>query len=493
MRVARALPFVLAIPFFLLLSSCATLFPSRIEREPLSQLTKELDAILADSLFRRARAGVKIVSLSNGETLYEKESRSLFHPASNLKLITTATALLTLGTNYKFKTALYLDSLDTTGNVVGDLYLKGFGNPDFTLGDLHWMARQLKAIGVKRITGNVVGDASFFDTLFWGKGWMWDDEPSFYEAFISPLTINDNCAKVVVEPGLTIGEPVRVTVIPATGYLSVMNHAATGADTAEQTVGVTRDLGERSNTILIQGVLPRSSARREFVLSVWRPELYTTTLLRDHLLAEGIVVAGKPKLGALSNRARQVVLHEWAIDSVIINTNKTSDNLSAENTLKVIAAEKRGPPGSAEKGISVEYELLSSMGVDTTGLFLVDGSGVSHYNLVSAEVLVQLLAELYKRREVFDLFYRSLPIGGVDGTLQNRMRGTAATGLVRAKTGSLTGVSTLSGYVNAQDGELLAFSILMEHFTGSTAPYRKAQDRIVELLARFNRSRSAKR
>lgn len=489
MRLAKPLLHSFAVALFLLLNSCSTLFPPSSEESALRELSNSIDAILADSLFIPTRTGIKIVSLRKGEILYERDSKALFHPASNLKLLTTATALHALRKEYKFKTALCVDTLGYDSTVVGDLYIKGFGNPDFKTRDLRWMVDQLKAKGVTTVCGDIVGDVSFFDDLYWGKGWMWDDEPSFYEAFITPLTINDNCVRVLVAPGERVGEPVRVRLDPETNYLSLDNQGVTGSDTALSTLEVTRDFIVRSNTLIVKGILPSIVTSRESVVSVWRPELYAVTLLREELERAGIEVQGAVRLGVVNEKTRLLVSHEWPIDSVLINLNKTSDNLSAENTLKVFAAEKRGIPGTSSNGVSVVNEFLSSLGVDTTSYLMVDGSGVSHYNLTSADTYIQLLSAMYSQKDIFDLFYTSLPIAGVDGTLQNRMRGTAAEGKVRAKTGTISGVSSLSGYAMTEDGDVLVFSIMMQNFIGSSKGFRDAQDKIVGLLTRF-RSRA---
>jgi D-alanyl-D-alanine carboxypeptidase/D-alanyl-D-alanine-endopeptidase (penicillin-binding protein 4) len=218
---------------------------------------------------------------------------------------------------------------------------------------------------------------------------------------------------------------------------------------------------------------------------VWRPELYAVKLFQEELERQGIVVEGAARLDTVRDGLKPLALHEWPIDSVVVNLNKVSDNLSAENALKVIAAEKRGPPGTSKSGISIVNEYLSSIGIDTTSYLMADGSGISHYNLANAETIADLLSAMYKQKELFDLFYRCLPIAGVDGTLEKRMKGTSAEGRVRAKTGTESGVSSLSGYVQAQDGNVIIFSILMQDFIGSPRPYRDAQDRIVELLAKF--------
>jgi D-alanyl-D-alanine carboxypeptidase/D-alanyl-D-alanine-endopeptidase (penicillin-binding protein 4) len=485
MRRAKPSPLSIAAALLFLFSSCSPLYRSQNDEAVLLNLRKSIDGILADSIFIPARAGVKIVSLSDGRVLYQRDSKALFHPASNLKLLTTATALHVLGIDYKFKTAVYSDSAIQDGDLPGNVYIKGFGDPDLTSGDVTWMVGRLKEKGLKRIHGDVVGDVSFFDDLFWGNGWMWDDEPSAYEAFITPLSINKNCVKVLVKPGEKVGDPVQVHLNPETKYVELMNSGLTGSDTITSTIEVTRRFKERLNTIVVKGTLPRSSQEREFTLSVWQPERYAVKIFQEELEREGIVVEGTARLGSVGEGLKPIVLHEWPIDSVVMNLNKVSDNLSAENTLKVMAAEKRGPPGTSKNGISIVNEYLSSIGIDTSSYLMADGSGVSHYNLVNAETIVDLLSAIYREKDLFDLFYRSLPVAGLDGTLEKRMRGTSAEGKVRAKTGTETGVSSLSGYVQGRDGNVIVFSILMQDFIGSPRPYRDAQDKIVELLTKF--------
>jgi PBP4 family serine-type D-alanyl-D-alanine carboxypeptidase len=187
----------------------------------------------------------------------------------------------------------------------------------------------------------------------------------------------------------------------------------------------------------------------------------------------------------------EIASYSRPIDSVLIAMNKKSDNLSAENILKTIGARHRGLPGRAQNGIYVENEFLSSFGIDTSACFIVDGSGVSHYNLLTVDNIIRLLVGITRRPDPFYLIYASLPIAGVDGTLETRMIGTTAQGNARGKTGTLSGISSLSGYVTTRDGELLAFSMVMENFVLPTRYFQFAQDTICELLARFSRKQSA--
>jgi D-alanyl-D-alanine carboxypeptidase/D-alanyl-D-alanine-endopeptidase (penicillin-binding protein 4) len=482
---AKRVPHSIAAAFLLFLSSCSPLYRSQGNEAALANLRTSIENILADSIFIPARVGIKIVSLGDARVLFERSSKALFHPASNLKLLTAATALHALGKDYKFRTAIYSDSIVEGGDLRGNLYIKGFGDPDLTTTDLKWMVGQLKDMGLRSIQGDIVGDVSYFDDVFWGRGWMWDDEPSSSEPFITPLSINENSVKVFLSPGERPGDSVRVRFEPETKYVDLTNGGVTAPDTATNTVEVTRRFKERLNTVVVTGTLPRSSPELEFELSVWDPTLYTLTLFREELERERIAVQGGLRLGSVQEGAKHLVEHEWPIDSAVIKMDKMSDNLSAENLLKVSAAEKRGPPGTSMQGISVVNEFLSSLGIDTTSYLMVDGSGVSHYNLINAETIVELLSKIYTQRELFGVFEASLPVAGIDGTLEDRMKRTAAEGNVRAKTGTLSGVSSLSGYVQTRDGDVLAFSILMQNFIGSPRPYRNAQDKIVELLASF--------
>ncbi len=475
--------------FIISLMSTGCAVSDRMTRpgEPAEALRYDLDTILSDSIFIQSDAAVKIVSLETGEVLYERNASRLMRPASNTKLITSAAALNILGRDHEFRTSILADSLRGNGIVQGSLYLKGYGDPDLTVSNLDSMISQLKAIGIRAVHGNIVADASWFDDLYWGEGWMWDDEPYSYEAGICALSINKNCVKVSIIPGTVPGEGVRVVIDPPTSYVSLLNTARAVADTALVPLTVTRMYKERLNTLVVSGEVVAKPDTLHRWVTVWRPELYAATLLKERLEADSIKVLGQPTIGVALPWSRELAYHRRSIDSVLINLNKVSDNLSAENTLKAIAVARGGVPGSAKYALYQTNGFLAAMGIDTTKHWIVDGSGVSHYNLLTAEMLVQLLTAMTKQPEAFGLYFESLPIAGVDGTLKTRMRGTKAEGNLRAKTGSIGGVSSLSGYVTTADGERLVFSILMQDFILPSRFYRNAQDAIGALLAAFSR------
>jgi D-alanyl-D-alanine carboxypeptidase/D-alanyl-D-alanine-endopeptidase (penicillin-binding protein 4) len=468
-----------------LLSGCAVIFPSGRPSNPVAALQYDIERVLSDSIFVPARPSIKIVSLDRNQVLFERDSKLLMRPASNMKLLTSSTALRLLGKDFKFKTSVLADTAANDSVLSGNLYLKGFGNPDLVTSDLDTLAAQVS--GVRVIEGGVFADVSFFDDLYWGYGWNWDDEPYSYAAFISPLAVNDNCVTVSVTPGLSAGDSVNVVVEPQTSYVSVLNTASTVRDTVIRPLNVTRLFKERLNTILVDGEMLTGAKPVERQISVWKPELYAATLFTETLQRRGIAVDKAASVGSAPVSAREIAAHYQGIDSTLINLNKVSDNLSAELILKTLGTTNGATPGSAQGGVYAVHRFLSTLGIDTTKFTMADGSGLSFYDLLTTGMIVQLLEGMTLQGDIFPLFHQSLPIAGVDGTLRNRMKRTPAEGNLRAKTGTISGVSSLSGYVQTLDGEMIVFAMTMQNFIYPTRLYQRAQDKIGALLAGFSR------
>ncbi len=442
----------------------------------------KIDLILRDSIFDAAQVGIKVVSLKNNRVLYSKNEKLLLRPASNLKLITSAAALSFLKDTFQFRTEFYFDSLTSS------LFIKGSGNPLFTSEDIAKSVSQLKSNGLQQINGNVVGDISIFDSTQWGEGWMWDDEPFEYAAYNSPLTINNNCIKIITTPSNIIGGKLNIQTFPQTSFVNIINDGITSNSESPNNLNVTRKFYERSNDIVVKGNMKLNSSPDTTKLTVLHPEKYFVTLLYEELLRQGITIKGKPIISTIPNTAKLKYVHFQSIDSVLVNFNKVSDNLTGENLLKLLGKELNKNIGTTKSGINNVYNFLNKIGIDTSKFLMVDGSGMSHYNLVTAEMYIKLLRAMYNDKNNFQLFYKSLPIGGVDGTLSNRMKNGNAFKNVHAKTGSIGGVSTLSGYVTTSNNDLLAFSIMMQNFIGSAKEYRNAQDKICEILSSISDS-----
>jgi len=453
----------------------------KLSSSPYQGLKARFDALFPDTLFPPSNVGMKVVSLSTGETLYELNSDLIFNPASNQKLFTSAAALWELGEDFLFKTRISFDTLN-----VDQIFVKGFGDPFLSTADIESIATVVSRSLPGGKTWTIVGDVSYFDDLYLGSGWMWDDEPSCYNMFLTPLSVNGNCIDVHVRPGSLGGDSVEVSTEPRTRYVTIENNGRTVEDTVINALEVSRKWRERLNAISVAGEMLKGDSLSSTELSVWQPEHYTLTLLAEKLQGQAATIGGI-RLDTVPSTATPILDYTHRLDSVVTYLNKESDNLSAENILKTLGAEKRSVPGSAAKGISVLHEFLNGNDIDTSRIVLVDGSGLSRYNLTSADVLIRLLLAMHKRPEHFDAFYTSLPIAGVDGTLSDRMKGSPAEGNLRAKTGTLNGVSSLSGYVHTADGEFLAFSVLMQKFPGSAQAYRQVQDRLGILLATMRR------
>ena len=503
------------------LLACLTLtalFPlsPRAQPAPTSPeaLAEYVDAVLDSAAFDNAFWGVKVIDLESGEALYARNAEKSFIPASNTKLYTTAAALDQLGSDYRYRTGLYIDGeIDAEGALEGNLIVRGSGDPAiggrFTDGDLTQTFRawadSLRAAGIARIEGDVVGDDDVFDDEPLGYGWSWDDEPYWYAAEISGLSFNDNNVDVAIE-GREVGAPAQVRWEPfRTDYVEVVNATRTVPADSALDEGYARERG--TNTIRLSSLVPAGRTDTES-LTVTNPTRYFVHVLRESLLRSGLPVAGRPvdvdampiKPDYEGGRLRRVAVHASPpLGEIAAVVNKRSQNLYAEALIKTLGRERplspealgtrEVEPGSAEMGIAAAMETFLEAGIDTSRLQLVDGSGLSRMNLVTPEATAALLRFMWGHPEpdVRRAFYASLPVGGQDGTLRFRYRDGRARGNVRAKTGTVSHASALSGYVTSAGGTPFAFAMMCNHYLVDTDRIRAVQDAIVEGLARYRR------
>ena len=480
----------------LLLNSCGKplsieLPTAQEEKDALHQLQTEIAAVLGEPPLASSNVGIKVVSVGTGEVLYDAGADKLYHPASTMKLLTAAAALVRLKPNYRFHTTLYADGVEGV-RVRGNAYLKGRGDPLFAMKDLARMVETFVQSGVKEIEGDIVVDDTYFDDVPIGKGWMWDDGPiGGYYSHQSALTVNHNGVKVTVSPGAEIGEPVHLRLDPPTEYLEVLNDAVTVGASESGTLHVERQTNPvPANVLTISGFMPAGQAAMHRHVDIVNPALFCGTLFKESLARNGILVQGVVRQGVVPDGMSEIAVHTSLPLSLIVRKmNKRSDNLIAELMLKTLGAEVIGAPGTSQKGLRVINEFLSESGIAATQSTLADGSGVSRYNLLSATMLTDLLVRMFQDFSVMPEYVMSLPVAGIDGTLSWRMRDSGAEGVLRAKTGTMRGVTTLAGYAMTVDGEILAFAMLMSHYVGSPNPRRALQDRIGNILTRFSRMR----
>jgi PBP4 family serine-type D-alanyl-D-alanine carboxypeptidase len=440
----------------------------------------KIDSLIPDSLFPPAHLGIKIVSLKTKEVLYELNSNSLFAPASNQKLLTSAAALTRLGEKFPLNTITYIDGATNT------IYIKGFGDAVFRTDDLDSLAKLTQRKLPKGRTWRVVGDVSYWDNEYWGYGWNWDDEPEEYQMFLTPLILNGNCIKLFAKPGRKVGDPLVVRIEPTTRFVAIDSSGSkTVKDSVVNKLKFSRRWRDRSNTLTVEGEMLLNDREDDYVVSLWQPERYAVQVFTEMLRRAGVIVY-EMGIDTLAPRAIEVARFSHPLDSAVTYLNKISDNLSGEALIKILAAEKKSNPGSAEVGATVVKEFLAENGIDTTRLRIADGSGLSRMNLTSPAIIVRLLETMHRSPQ-FNAFYYSLPIASVDGTIARRMFRSSASNNLRAKTGTLGGVTSLSGYVQSADGEWLAFSIMMMNYPFEARLYRRVQDNIGIFLSQLRR------
>ncbi len=452
-----------------------------------AEVVRQIDALLAEPWLKGGIQGVIVQSLRDGTTWYERNADLLFMSASNEKLLTSAAVLNALGPDWKFVTTLQrTGSVDADGTLHGDLYLHGGGDPLLDDKDLDALVQSAKDAGIRRVEGRVVGDDSRFDSQRYGDSWEWDDMPYYYSAQISGLNLDENVETLKIDPGRRAGEPVKVTESPTERYLRVLDRGRTVASGGKSTLRVSRILGQ--NVATVDGTLSvnaRSEDHRPTPVTVEDPGLFAATVFTERLVGAGVSVAGAPKTGPTPNGATEIGRHESPpMSEVLRRLNKPSDNLVAECLLKTLGAE-RGSGGSTAAGREVALAWFKQLGLDTERVQMTDGSGLSRQTLVSPRNLAILLRAMYSHPQS-RVYIDSLPIAGVDGTLRNRMKGTPAEGNCHGKTGSLSGVSSMSGYVTTKAGEPLAFVILMNNHPAPSSVAHRIQDSIAVFLASWN-------
>lgn len=446
-------------------------------------LADVIDGILADRVLAHGFQGVLVESLKDGQVLYERNSEKVFIPASGFKLLVSAAALDLLGPEYRMRTSLYVSGKRTSNGILkGDIILVGGGDPVFKHEHLQAMAAKIEALGIRVVEGDVVGDDTRFDDVRLGWGWAWDDESYYYAAQVSALNLNGNVVAVWVRPGKRAGDPASVRVTPATGYMTVRSDCRTSAPGSSKSVFVERIHG--TNTIRVTGTVPLGYKPKsaEELIAVEDPTLFTCRTLVEMLQRDGVEVKGRPVRGRKPDDAELVAAHDSPpMSEILALMNKPSDNLIAECLLKTLGAQIKGQ-GTAVAGEEVELEFLKKIGADLTAVSITDGSGLSRVDYISPENLVAVLKYMHRHKHS-KVFLDSLPTAGVDGTLRNRMRGTAAQGNARAKTGYVSRVSTISGYVTTKAGEPLVFSIMMNNHLCRNTEAKALQDKIIKALA----------
>jgi len=468
-------------------------------------LTRRLDARLDAPGLDRHLWGVAVADVA-GRPLYGRNAERLFIPASNTKLVIAAAATVMLGPDFTVRTSVYGTGPLVDGELHGDLVLYGRGDPTFSRRCYHVdetrpgacdtdpaakfrdLARQLRERGVRRITGDLVGDGSYFDGELVHPAWETYDLNWWYAAPVSGLGFNDNAVDIVIEAVDSGAVQPRITLGPDVGVAVLDNRAIVVPRGTEQRFDILRS--RDGSSFIAGGSLAVGATRRTEYAAVIDPDRYAALALRRELLNEGIVVLGTtrsttdstdfavaratPSLAEVTSRP----LSDWVFP--VLNT---SQNWFAEMLVKQLGR-RFGTSGSWAQGLEVERRfLIDSVGIDSTQFALVDASGLASNNLVTPRAFVQLLAWM-RRHPTYEAFAAGMPQSGAIGSLRRRYLNTPLEGRVRAKTGTISRVNTLSGYVERADGRVFVFSVQANHHTLGSSRMIPAIDSVVVELAR---------
>jgi D-alanyl-D-alanine carboxypeptidase/D-alanyl-D-alanine-endopeptidase (penicillin-binding protein 4) len=484
---------------------CGPKKQSASSKKARARFAARVEALLGTAPTNKGEWGLLIVDAESGETLYEQNADKYFVPASNMKLFTTALALAKLGPEYRFHTTLETrGTISSEGVLCGDLALVGRGDPNLSnrkfpyelkeefdgppekaLGEL---ADAVVAKGVKEISGDVIGDDSYFPRERYPNGWEIDDMVWEYGAAISAIVVDDNTVALTLTPGEQAGNAVQAAVTPGTPDFTVENEVTTSAADVKPDLTLAREPG--ANIVVVKGSLPAKSAPRKLVLAIEEPAQHAAATLKRLLEERGVKVAGVAR--ARHDHAEldgdPAVLAEHVsvpLGDAVKLINKISQNLHTEMLLRTVARQS-AVWATPDELMKVPADFYAAAGIAPGDVIQADASGLSRHDLVTPRAIVTLLG-FAQKQSWFGPYSASLPVAGVDGTLEDRMKNTLATGKIHAKTGSVEHVRTLSGFAETPGGRRVIFSFLSNNQGGKSHEAADALTGLcVAMLEEFN-------
>jgi D-alanyl-D-alanine carboxypeptidase/D-alanyl-D-alanine-endopeptidase (penicillin-binding protein 4) len=484
---------------------CGTKKPAASAKKAAARFAERAEALLGTGPAGKGEWGLLIVDAESGETLYQQNADRYFVPASNMKLFTTALALAKLGPEYRFHTTLETSgTISSEGVLTGDVVLVGRGDPNLSNRKFPYelkeefdgppekalaeLADKLAAKGVKEISGDIIGDDSYFPRERYPSGWEIDDMVWEYGAAISSIVVDDNTVTLTLTPGEQAGSAVQAAVSPATPDFVVENNVVTSAVEVKSDLTLTRDPG--SNLAVVKGTLPAKSAPRKLVLAIEEPAQHAASVLKRQLEDRGIKIRGVARARHEPAKTQEdpAVLAEHVsvplADEVKL-INKISQNLHTEMLLRTVGRQN-GIWATPDDLMKAPQDFYASSGIAPDDVIQSDASGLSRHDLVTPRAIVTLLS-FAQKQPWFGIYYGSLPVAGIDGTLEDRMKDTPSAGRIHAKTGSVQHVRTLSGFAETPSGRRLIFSFLSNNQGGKNHEALDALTGLcVAMLEEFN-------
>ena len=454
----------------------------------MSVLKKNLTKSIKRYCKKNKKLGFFVKSLTVGDTLYSHFGHRKRIPASNIKLVTSLASLFYLRPEYVFVTDIYSLSNLVGGVIRGNIFLKGYGDPIFLQENIKELANKLKFMGVKKILGNLIVDESFFDKKRYGIGWKKNKNLKTYMVPSSALSLNFNSVLINVDPGKRGDlDFLRIRMNPFSEMIEIKSKVKKDRLIRRSKLIFERVFSKKKKDIfLVKGKIPYKGKSVLKRLPVTHPSTYTAGVFSSLLKKNSIILTGRIKIGRTPNEANLLARHSSRhLSSIIKVMNKWSNNFISEQILKTLGAELYGLPGTSKKGLKAIRNYLLSIGISGKSFKIYDGSGLSRMNKITPYAIVKILDHAYHDHRFSSDFVSSLPIFAIDGTLKKRRRLLKDEYRVRAKTGYLNGVSSLSGYVFSKNGEILGFSILIN---GNGCRGKRLSRRIIQSMQLFDRS-----
>lgn len=457
---------------------CAACFQSLWGQADFSQI----DSLIRKRLPEGSEVGISFYDLTDHKSLYTYRDRKLSRPASTMKLLTSITALARSGGDLPFRTEVWYDGTIRQDTLDGDLYVVGGFDPEFNDQSMAKLINQITTLPFSVVKGQLYGDVSMKDSLYWGNGWAWDDNPEAYQPYLSPLMYCKGAVEVIATPSANVGMPARLICRPSSTYYTIKNETKTRTLSAGN-FDVKRNWMKDQNQLVVHGNVDR---RRVGWINVFSSQDFFMHEFRRGLQDKGIrLLCSSYRFAEMqrNSSSRLMAFHETPIEEVLQSIMKESDNLNAEAVLCRLGAQATQKKRiAAADGLKEIASLLGQLGYSSADYKLADGCGLSNYNYLTPSILVDLLKFAHSKPQIYSKLYDALPIAGVDGTLRNRMKGGKAYKNVRAKTGSFTAINSLAGYMTLKNGHEVAFAIMNQNIL-SAAQARAFQDSVCEIVA----------
>ncbi len=474
------------------ISSLPLLFAQSQIKEAITRLTK-------DKAMVHASVSICVLDIETGELVASHQAKKSLTPASSMKVVTTGAALALLGEDYTFKTMLEYDGqIDEAGTLKGNLYIKGQGDP--TLGSSECTAADplnivlqkfyeaIQEMGIKRIEGQIVGDASWLGTQGVGQTWAYEDLGNYYGAGALGLNIHENMYFLTLQQNPKLASQPKVkNVEPHIPNLLLMNELTSGAKGSGDNAYI---FGAPNNyACYIRGTIPLGSKDFTIKGSIPDPAFTVAHLLMNHLEKMGVKTSKHATTqmeldleGTTKTKRNIFYTHQSPnLKTIVERTNMKSVNLYCEAMLRVLGKEKKGK-GTPEVGLEVVNDFWKKKGLQLDGFYMEDGSGLSPYNAVSAYHLASVLRLIKKDEQLFNAFYDSLPVAGKSGSLRNRLKETSAQGNLRAKSGGLNRVRSYTGLAKNKKGKWLSFCMIVNNYSGNSGPVLKRMERLMAAI-----------